>query len=65
MTADKAYKPHLPNQDLDAKMGETLSLQGSIQVAEEDVDNRARGRKVLRRIDIWYVETSILWMRIA
>jgi hypothetical protein len=53
MATDKADKTNLPNQGLDAKMGETLSLQGSIQVAEEGVDNRARGRKVLRRIDLW------------
>ncbi|CAF3659050.1 hypothetical protein FGSG_03855 [Fusarium graminearum PH-1] len=52
MTTGKAEKTSLPNHDLDTKMGETLSLQGSLQVAEEGVDNRARGRKVLRRIDV-------------
>jgi hypothetical protein len=46
-------KPELLTQDPDAKMGETLSLQGSMQVAEEGVDNRVAKRKLLRRIDFW------------
>lgn len=47
------HKSELPTQDPDAKMGETLSLQGSMQVAEEGVDNRVAKRKLLRRIDFW------------
>jgi MFS transporter, ACS family, allantoate permease len=53
MASDKEDKINVPAQDPDAKMGETLSLQGSMQVAEEGVDNHYRGRKVLRRIDLW------------
>lgn len=63
MATDKSYKTDIPERDPDSKMGETLSLQGSMQVAEEGVDNRVRGRKVLRRIDIWYVNLSVRSIR--
>ena len=53
MTTEKADQTNVPFQDPDAKMGETLSLQGSMQVAEEGVDNRVAKRKLLRRIDFW------------
>lgn len=53
MTTEKVDQTNVPTQDLDAKMGETLSLQGSMQVAEEGVDNRVAKRKLLRRIDFW------------
>ncbi|CVL07444.1 related to allantoate permease [Fusarium mangiferae] len=52
MASDREDKTNFPAQDPDAKMGETLSLQGSMQVAEEGVDNHYRGKKVLRRIDL-------------
>jgi hypothetical protein len=53
MSTDKRGKADCPIQDPDSKMGETLSLQGSMQVGEANVDNGHRGRKVLRRIDLW------------
>ncbi|PNP78583.1 hypothetical protein FNYG_08062 [Fusarium nygamai] len=52
MASDREDKINIPAQDPDAKMGETLSLQGSMQIAEEGVDNHYRGQKVLRRIDL-------------
>jgi hypothetical protein len=53
MASDREDKINIPAKDPDAKMGETLSLQGSMQAAEEGVDDHYRGRKVLRRIDLW------------
>lgn len=53
MASDREEKINVPAQDPDVKMGETLSLQGSMQVAEEGVDNHYRGKRVLRRIDLW------------
>lgn len=53
MASDREDKTNFPAQDPDAKMGETLSLQGSMQVAEQGVENHYRGKKVLRRIDLW------------
>ncbi|KAH7245288.1 major facilitator superfamily domain-containing protein [Fusarium tricinctum] len=52
MSSDKRDKTDSPVQDPDSKMGETLSLQGSMQVGEANVDNGRRGRKVLKRIDL-------------
>ncbi|KAI6758300.1 hypothetical protein HG530_010540 [Fusarium avenaceum] len=52
MSSDKRDKTDFPVQDPDSKMGKTLSLQGSMQVGEANVDNGNRGRKVLKRIDL-------------
>ncbi|KAF4959442.1 hypothetical protein FGADI_1663 [Fusarium gaditjirri] len=52
MASDRGDKTNVPAQDPDAKMGETLSLKESMQVAEEGVDNSYREKKVLRRIDL-------------
>lgn len=53
MSSDKRDKTDFPVQDPDSKMGKTLSLQGSMQIGEANVDNSHRGRKVLKRIDFW------------
>ncbi|KAF5002741.1 hypothetical protein FGRMN_138 [Fusarium graminum] len=52
MSNDKADKTGFPTHDADAKITDTLSLQGSMQVGDTGVENGTRGRKVLRRIDL-------------
>ncbi|KAF4338412.1 allantoate permease [Fusarium beomiforme] len=52
MASDQGEKPYIPAQDPDAKMDLALSVQGSMRVAEEGVDNHVRGQQVLRRIDL-------------
>ncbi|KAF4966415.1 hypothetical protein FSARC_5890 [Fusarium sarcochroum] len=51
MSTEKKDRIDFPIDEPIPKMGETLSLQGSMQVAEAGGDHSHRHRKVLRRID--------------
>jgi hypothetical protein len=50
---EKLEKTMSPTDDPIAKVGTTMSLQGSAFAAEEGPEGRRRGRQVLRRIDLW------------
>jgi hypothetical protein len=53
MDQDKTDKTMFHPEEPTPKVGEMLSLQGSLEVAEEGTARNHQGKHLLRRIDLW------------